>query len=119
MLAADRTALICDLAETYHVYDYRALPVTTLAALACGLRGDSRIAMKMAGRAEIPMSLIAAAAADELAAIHYMLSDRKGLKKPVLFYDIMYGNVKAPQKVDSFASGEEFMRAIGQPIDGG
>ena len=43
MLAADRDALICDLAETYHVLDLTALPVPLLATLAAGLRGDSRI----------------------------------------------------------------------------
>jgi hypothetical protein len=49
MLSTDRDALICDMAETYHVYDMRALPTKTVATLACGLREDSRIKLKMAG----------------------------------------------------------------------
>ena len=43
----DQDALICDLAETYHIYDMRALPVLTLARLSCGLGINSRIRMKM------------------------------------------------------------------------
>ena len=47
MLATDRDALICDLAETYHVLNYRELDPTLLATLCVGLRDDSRIKMKM------------------------------------------------------------------------
>ena len=47
MINTDEDALICDLAETYHIYDYRSLPVGTVAALSVGLRANSRIKMKM------------------------------------------------------------------------
>jgi len=43
MLAIDEDALICDMAQVYHVTDIRALPVKTLAVLACGLPADARI----------------------------------------------------------------------------
>ena len=49
MLALDENALICDLAETYQIYDYRSLPVFTVAALSAGLRENSRIMKKMRG----------------------------------------------------------------------
>lgn len=49
MLRTDEDALLCDFAETYHVYDLGSLPVKTVAALAFGLRDDSRIKMIMAG----------------------------------------------------------------------
>ena len=60
MLSTDREALLCDMAETYHVYSMRALPVETLATLACGLRDDSRIKLKISGLKYIPpfMSLV-------------------------------------------------------------
>ncbi len=41
--------LICDLAETYGIYDFRSLPARTVATLACGLRENSRIKMKLSG----------------------------------------------------------------------
>ena len=49
MLRTDEDALLCDFAETYHIYDLGSLPVKTVAALAFGLRDDSRIKMIMAG----------------------------------------------------------------------
>ena len=49
MLRCDRDALLCDLAETYHIYDFGSLPLSTVAILACGLRDDSRIKMKLSG----------------------------------------------------------------------
>ena len=49
MVALDEDALICDLAETYGVYDYRALPLQTVATLGLGLSYNSRIKQRMAG----------------------------------------------------------------------
>lgn len=50
MIRTDEDALICDLAETYHIFDYRAeLPCKKVALLAVGLRSTSRIKTKLAG----------------------------------------------------------------------
>lgn len=49
MMSLDEDALLCDLAETYHIYSFDALPITTIATLACGLRDNSRIKCKLAG----------------------------------------------------------------------
>ena len=49
MIALDEDALICDFAETYHIYDLYRLPADYAAILACGLREGSRIRMKQAG----------------------------------------------------------------------
>lgn len=50
MIAEDEHALICDLAETYQIYDYRSLPLSRVAIFAVGLRENSRIKMKMSER---------------------------------------------------------------------
>ena len=47
MIDLDEDALICDFAETYHIYDYRSLPASMAATLAVGLRDDSRIKRKI------------------------------------------------------------------------
>ena len=47
MMRLDRDALLCDLAETYHLFDVRALSLETVARLSCGLRDDSRIKLKL------------------------------------------------------------------------
>lgn len=95
-MAVDRDALLCDLAEAYGIFDFRALPVHTLAALCFGLRDNSRIKMKLAGMQEIPQTILLAAIADNLSAIRYYLTAKKGDKKPGSFIE----ELKAPaQKV--------------------
>ena len=74
MLETDEDALICDLAETYGVYDYESLPVQTVAALSIGLRGDSRIRMKLSGMKLTLTESLLAMIADNLALI-----DRKSV----------------------------------------
>lgn len=60
MLRTDEDALLCDFAETYNIYDLGSLPVKTVAALAFGLREDSRIKMIMAGlKAPVNQMLLA------------------------------------------------------------
>lgn len=66
MIAADKNALICDMAETYKVFDLRALPVPMLATLAAGLRDDSRIKIKLSGARAATDTLLFASIADAL-----------------------------------------------------
>lgn len=49
MVIFDEDALICDMAETYGIFDLYALPAQLAATLAVGLREDSRIKVKMNG----------------------------------------------------------------------
>jgi hypothetical protein len=49
MVATDADALYCDMVETYHILDYRALPARQAARLASGLRPSSRIKMALSG----------------------------------------------------------------------
>lgn len=41
--------MICDLAETYHIFDYRGLSPSEVAVLVLGLRDDSRVKRKLSG----------------------------------------------------------------------
>ena len=77
MMIAGKDEWRCDLAETYHIYDYKALPAETLAVLSSGLRENSRIQMKISGRKEVPHDLLIADIADTLRAIVYSLSGSK------------------------------------------
>lgn len=47
MIITDEDALVCDMAETYGVFDLYALPAELAATLAVGLRDDSRIKTKL------------------------------------------------------------------------
>lgn len=66
MVATDEDALICDLAETYQIYDYRRLPLKMVAVFSFGLRENSRIKMKM-NDIEVPFeTLLLAGIQDKL-----------------------------------------------------
>lgn len=49
MIAIDENALICDLAETYNIYDYKRVPGRLLGILAAGLGENTRIGKKVNG----------------------------------------------------------------------
>lgn len=49
LLVKDREAVICDLAETYHIYDYRRVPGRLLGILVAGLGPNTRIGRKVNG----------------------------------------------------------------------
>ena len=66
MMAIDKNAVICDLAETYGIFCYRELPALTVATLAAGLREDSRIKMKLSGQRVPLMIQLLAIIADRL-----------------------------------------------------
>jgi len=76
MIALDEDALVCDLAETYGIYDYHALPLSTVATLAAGLRkSSSRIHAKLMG-SRVPFdTLLMARCVDLLSGIQWMLSE--------------------------------------------
>ena len=50
MIKLDEEALICDFAETYHVFDMRGLSPKMAAILAIGLSDSSRIKRKIVNR---------------------------------------------------------------------
>lgn len=66
MILLDEDALICDFAETYHVFDYRALPASLAATLAVGLRDNSRIKMRISDRKASIDTIILAGIMDRL-----------------------------------------------------
>lgn len=45
----DKNAVICDLAETYNIYDYRRVPGRLLGILVAGLGENTRIGKKVNG----------------------------------------------------------------------
>lgn len=118
MLATDRDALVCDLAEIYHVLDMTALPVPLLATLAAGLRGDSRIRMRME-REPVPCNtMLQAAILDRLTTLCWMQSrdGAHGRKRPPSVVEAMAGKETArtqhtAARPVAFATPEEFDRA--------
>lgn len=118
MLGTDRDAVICDLAETYHVLDYKAVPIMTLAALCAGLHDDSRIKTRMMGLHRIAPSFALIRAADMLTVLNYSLTAKKGDKPPTLYQDIMMSK-QQEKKTSGFASIEEFEAARKRIVNNG
>lgn len=67
MLERSEDSLICDLAETYHIYEMRSFRASYIAILAAGLREDSRVMMLFSGNKIRPSLLLQAASLDKLA----------------------------------------------------
>ena len=73
MIRSDENALICDLAETYGVYDSKLLPARRVAIFSSGLREDSRIKRKISGEKISKDLFLRAVIADRLGMICYGL----------------------------------------------
>ena len=117
MIRLDEDALICDFAETYHILDFRSLPLRTAATLSAGFRDNARIKLKAAGTPVPLETILLAAISDRIDAIKYGLSseaDRK--QKPVSLVESILGEQQAETKnktgAMSFASVDDFNKAL-------
>lgn len=122
-MAGGEDALICDMAEVYRIYDLRALPVKTLAALACGLGPDSRSKMRLAGAKCHQETLLLAVIADRLGLILWGLTEdgQKGRNRPASIAAALMGDGPESGKdggAESFATPEDFQRAWKQMTEG-
>ena len=112
MLAYDREALICDLAETYHILDYKSVPVEVLSILAAGLRDDSRIKVKMSGSKITLDRLLMARMVDSLALLVWSKTEdaQKGRNKPKMITELLTAEPKE-EAVKTYSTPDEFERA--------
>lgn len=96
------------MAQYYHVYDYRGLPVSTLAALAAGLPAESRVMRKVSGSKLTPEQTLLAAIADRLGLLVWMQTKdgHKGRNRPKsILSELTRDETEAPE---SFASPADF-----------
>lgn len=113
MITVGEDELICDLAETYGIYEYRAHSPLYIGTLAAGLRNDSRIKMKVSGERLSISQLLAAMTVDKLANLVWMQSKDgvKGRNKPVSVVEQLRGSASKPSEIHGFDSPEEFQKA--------
>jgi hypothetical protein len=97
MVGLDEGALICDFAETYHVYNWRALPVSTAATLAMGLRPESRMMQKLSGAPAPADTLLRAMIADCLRILVWRQTKdgQRGKKPPASILEQMLGGKRS------------------------
>ena len=120
MIAADESALICDLAETYRIYDYRSMPARRVAVFACGLRDDARIKQILVG-AKLPINtMLLGFLADATRTMVWFLSKEvaEGVNRPVSILGTLLG--EPPNANDhGFDTPEAFMAWRAGIIGGG
>lgn len=99
--------MICDLAETYGILDYKALKPNLVATLVIGLRPDSRVMMHLAKSKLNYQQTLMALIFDALQIIAFNQGHKKHAKKP----ESLYKRLTTEQKRDelmSFESPEAF-----------
>ena len=109
MIACDEEALICDLAETYGIFDYKALPLKLVATLSVGLRENSRIKMKLSGVKTTTDMMLLASAVDRLSLLVWAKTEdgQNNVNRPKSILAILTGN-KEESDVVAFETVEEF-----------
>lgn len=112
MISVDEDALICDLAETYRIYDYKSLPCNLVATFSCGLGDDSRIKQKLSGMPTTLENLLLATIADGVNALVWLNSKNgaTGHNRPKSIVEMLKHPESAEKKVMSFESGDDFIK---------
>lgn len=113
MISIDEDALICDLAETYQIYDYKQLPLNEVAVFAYGLRDDSRIKQIMSDQI-VPLEITLLASIVDRLSLSLWLQTKdgqKGVNRPTSIAELLTKNHK--EEIDErdylvFESGEDF-----------
>lgn len=110
MMNLDKNALLCDLAETYHIYDYRSLQLHMVGIFACGLREDSRIMMKVMGVKVNTIQTLLALIADNTRLIAWLQSSdgEKGINRPKPLLAMMSEEKYSENNIETFENGQQF-----------
>lgn len=124
MIKTDEDSLVCDLAETYNIYDYEQLPLKKVAVFSYGLKDDSRIKMKLNGQTTPLDTLILAGISDKVNSLVWFQTEdgQKGRNRPKSLADTLINYGKNDEKDDDmvvFHSGEDFERLRQELIKGG
>ena len=113
MISRDEDALICDLAETYQIYNYKSLPARLVATLSVGLRDDSRIKLKMMDEKLSLRDFLLASIMDRLSLLVWFQTKdgQEGNNRPAMMVDALMGKTNDNESdIESFESVEEFER---------
>lgn len=109
MINTDEDALICDLAETYHIFDYKRLSLKQVATFSVGLKNDSRIKLKIAGLDYSIDTLLQGMMVDSLNFLAWAQTEaaQKNENRPQSVLNALLGK-EDNTHVNGFATGEEF-----------
>ena len=113
MINLDEDALVCDLAETYQIYDYKQLPLNQVAVFAYGLRDDSRIKQIMSDQIVPLETTLLANIVDRLSISLWLQTKdvQQGVNRPKSIAELLKKNHKEESNERDylvFESGEDF-----------
>lgn len=109
--------MICDLAQTYGIWNYKDLPPSLVATLVIGLGENSRIMKKQAKARLSYQDSILALIFDSLQVISYKLGHRKGQEKPKSLYKKLTEE-KKKDDLKAFKSPEDFDKWRKEHVNG-
>lgn len=112
MIATDETALVCDLAEIYGIFDYRQLPADAVAAFSVGLRDDSRIKMALSGQKVSLGTILLAGVVDRLSILIWQKTKdgQNNSNRPQSLVESLTSEPKEREEV-AFETSEDFEKA--------
>lgn len=102
--------IVCDLAETYHIYSYRDFKPSYIYVLVEGLKSDSRFKMALKNQKVDDLTLLNAKAVDLLSLLVWSKTPdaQAGRNCPKSLVDILLNDSEAEK--EGFDSEEEFMK---------
>lgn len=110
MINLNESALICDFAETYHIYNYRELPARQAALYACGLRANARIIQQMSGAKAPAETTLLAIIADALRTLVWQNTKdgHSGKNPPKSILRMILGDDENKVETGSFSTVDDF-----------
>ncbi len=101
--------MICDLAETYNILNYRKLPATLVASLVSGLRENSRCHMTLEKRTIKIDTLLLAAIVDRLSLIVWLKTKdaEKNRNRPKLILSDYFSETSVREH-NIYKTGKDF-----------
>lgn len=111
--------MMCDFAETYHIYNIKSLSVNQTAIFLYGLRDNSRVKMKLAGRDYDFDRFVLTAIFDKLQWLCWAQSEdgKHNRNRPQLLTEML--TRKESADTVAFESGEEFEERRRELLKGG
>lgn len=106
--------MLCDLAQYYHIYNYKEFSMPYIATLVCGLPSDSRVLKAISGKEWTIDQMLLAQATDRLSLLWWAKTKdgQKNRNRPQMFTQMLMNTQEEPKQM-GFDSAEDFeeMRA--------
>lgn len=98
--------MICDLAETYHIYTYKEMDPLLIGTLCAGLRDDSRVKMKVSNSKITLEQALLGRIVDELAFLSWTKTKdaQKGRGRPASILKML----TEEKEVEAFKDADSF-----------